>query len=55
MPLEPPPTAQHYRDEARRVRREAEHVKDETRRQQMLDIAAQYDRLALNLEGDEPR
>ena len=55
MPLEPPPNAQHYRDEARRICREAEHIKDENRRRQMLGIAAQYDRLALNLEGGGSR
>jgi hypothetical protein len=55
MPLEPPPNAQHYRDEARGIRRDAERVKDEETRLQMLDIAAQYDRLALNLEGGETR
>jgi hypothetical protein len=39
--------AQHYREEARRIRRDAEGstTEDEIRRQ-MLDIAAQYDRLA---------
>jgi hypothetical protein len=47
----PPPNAQHYREEARR--RDTERVKDEKTRQQMLDIAAQYDRLAFNVESGE--
>jgi len=51
MRSDPPPNAVYYREEARRIRREAEHVKDEKTRRQMLDIADQYDRLALNLEA----
>jgi hypothetical protein len=46
----PPPNAEHYREKARRIRRKAEHVQGGKTRLQMLEIADQYDRLALNLE-----
>lgn len=42
--------AAHLRDVARRIRRNAELVADERIRQQLLDIAGQYDRLAQALE-----
>jgi hypothetical protein len=38
--------ADKYREEAARLRREAEDMKHSENRQQLLDIAAQYDRLA---------
>jgi hypothetical protein len=52
MQSEPPPSeAQRYREKALRIRGDAESFKDEHMRRQMLDIAAQYDRLADDLEG----
>ena len=39
-----------YREEAARLRREAEDMKHSENRQQLLDIAAQYDRLAASAE-----
>jgi hypothetical protein len=46
----PPPNAQHYRAEARRIRRDAKRITDGALCRQLLDIAAQYDRLADNEE-----
>jgi hypothetical protein len=43
-------SVQRLRDEARRVRRDAERITGEETRRQMLDVAAQYDGLA---EGEE--
>ena len=42
--------ADKYREEAARLRREAEDTKHPENRQQLLDIAAQYDRLADSAE-----
>jgi hypothetical protein len=42
--------ADKYREEAARLRREAEDTKRPENRQQLLDIAAQYDRLADSAE-----
>jgi hypothetical protein len=42
---------QNYRLEAERIRREASVVNDPYLRRQLLDIAAQYDRLAVTMEG----
>src|SRR5947207_3271265 len=42
--------ADKYREEAARLRREAEDMKHSENRQQLLDIAAQYDRLADSAE-----
>jgi hypothetical protein len=42
--------AQHFRKEARRIRRDAKRIIDKENRRQLLDIAAQYDRLAEGLE-----
>jgi hypothetical protein len=53
MRSDPPSTAQHFREEAKRIRAKAAVIKDEITREHMLDIAAQYDRLALNLEADD--
>ena len=54
MPSDPssdlPPNAQRYREEARRLRRDAERFTHENMRRQILDIAAQYDRLADSLD-----
>ena len=49
-----PSNAPRYREQAGRIRRDAERITDEKTRLQMLDVAAQYDRLADALEG-EPR
>jgi hypothetical protein len=54
MRSEPAPNVQRYREEARRIRRDADRFKSESIRRQVLDIAAQYDKLAENLER-EPR
>ena len=54
MRSDAPANAPRYREEARRIRRDAERITDEKTRRQMLDVAAQYDRLADALEG-EPR
>jgi 4'-phosphopantetheinyl transferase EntD len=43
-------SVQHFRGEARRVRRDAERITGDAIRRQMLDVAAQYDVLA---EGEE--
>jgi len=43
-------SVQRLRYEARRVRRDAEHITGEVTRRQMLDVADQYDVLA---EGEE--
>jgi hypothetical protein len=43
--------AQHYRAESARVRLDAARFTDEQHRRQLLDIAAQYDRLAADLES----
>jgi hypothetical protein len=51
---EQPPYAQRLRDEAWRVRRDAERVTDDKIRDQLLDIAAQYDVLAESAER-QPR
>lgn len=45
-------SVQHFRDEARRVRRDAAHFTSTEIRRQMLDVAAQYDVLA---EGEDRR
>jgi hypothetical protein len=45
--------AKRFREEARRIRREAELFADELTRRQMLDIAAQYDKLAEKLESGQ--
>jgi hypothetical protein len=42
--------ADKYREEAARLRREAEDMKHSENRQQLLDIAGQYDRLADSAE-----
>ena len=42
--------ADKYREEAARLRREAENTTQPENRQQLLDIAAQYDRLAASAE-----
>jgi len=55
MRSDPPPNAENYREEARRIRRDAGRINDEKTRQQMLEIAAQYDRLALNLAAGGSR
>jgi hypothetical protein len=47
---EPPPNGHRLRDEASRVRRDAERITDEKIRGQLLNIAAQYDRLAESVE-----
>jgi hypothetical protein len=49
---EPRSNAQRYREEARRIRGDAERIADEKTRRQMLDVAAQYDKLAEDLETD---
>jgi hypothetical protein len=51
----PTATAQRYREEAERVRRDAEHITDQIIRRQLLDIAAQYERLADNLDPNPRR
>ena len=43
-------TAEDYRREAERVRREAAAAKNESMRQHLLTIAAAYDGLALTVE-----
>jgi len=43
-------SVQCLRDEARRIRRDAERITGEETRRQMLDVAAQYEDLA---EGEE--
>jgi hypothetical protein len=50
MRSDPPPNAQHYRDLARRIRRDAERATSDEVRRQLLNIAAQYETLAENLE-----
>jgi hypothetical protein len=54
MPLDSsshlPPNAERYRTEAARLRVDAERFTDENMRQRILDIAAQYDRLADSLD-----
>ena len=52
MPLDSnlPPNAERYRREAARLHVDAERFTDENMRQQILDIAAQYDRLADSLD-----
>jgi hypothetical protein len=40
---------QKYRDEATRLRRRAEYVLDHDVKRQMLEVAAQYERLADNV------
>jgi hypothetical protein len=47
------PDPQKYRDQANRLRREARAVNDADLKMQMLDIAAQYERLAASLEARE--
>jgi hypothetical protein len=42
--------SQKYHDEAARLRSKAEVVNDRDLRKQLLDIAAQYDRLAQSIE-----
>ena len=42
--------AQKYRDEAKRLRQEAEHIPDINTKRQVLQIAKMYDRLADNIE-----
>jgi len=56
MRSEPAPTAQHYREEAARIRIDAARFTDEQNRQQLFDIAAQYDRMAdsLDLHAEKP-
>jgi hypothetical protein len=51
---EQPLYAQRLRDEAWRVRRDAERITDEKIRRQLLDIAVQYDVLA-ETEERRPR
>jgi hypothetical protein len=46
-----PQKAEHYREGAARLRQTAKHITDEKFRQQILDLAAQYDRLAADLES----
>jgi hypothetical protein len=46
-----PLKAEHYREEAARLRQTAKHITDERIREQVLDLAAQYDRLAADLES----
>jgi hypothetical protein len=45
--------AGHYRAEARRIRREAETVKDEAIRSQLLQIATTYERLEASIEKQQ--
>jgi hypothetical protein len=40
-----------YRDEAARLRRDAENVQSAVIKRQMLEIAAQYERLAESVES----
>jgi hypothetical protein len=47
---EQPLYAERLREEAWRVRRDAEHITDEKIRRQLHDIAAQYDVLAESAE-----
>jgi hypothetical protein len=54
MRSEPPSKAQHYREEARRIRLAAARSTNDNTRQQILDVADQYDALAESLEH-EPR
>jgi len=49
--MEQPRNAEHYHEKAERARHTAEHTADKKFREQLLDIAAEYDRLALNLEA----
>jgi hypothetical protein len=44
-------TPEKYRERAARLRMEARAVNDLDLRNQMLDIAAQYERLAASIEG----
>lgn len=44
------PNAQHFREEAHRIRSDAEHVTDEMVRNKLLDIAGQYDKLAESVD-----
>jgi hypothetical protein len=44
--------AQRYREKAQHLRLNAGSFADEKMRQQILDIAAQYDQLAETLEGE---
>ena len=46
--------AEHYRAEARRIRREAEILKDEAIRNQLLEIASTYEELAESIEKQRP-
>jgi crotonobetainyl-CoA:carnitine CoA-transferase CaiB-like acyl-CoA transferase len=47
-------SVQHFRDEARRIREVAVHFTNTEIREQMLDIAAQYDVLAESVERRSP-
>jgi hypothetical protein len=47
-----PLSARRLRDEAWRIRHDAEHITDEKIRRQLLNIAAQYDRLAESRNTD---
>jgi hypothetical protein len=47
-------SVQHFRDEARRIRGVAARFTTTEIRQQMLDLAAQYDMLAVTLERRSP-
>jgi hypothetical protein len=50
MRLESSPKAQHYREEAARIRLDAARFTGEGVRRQLLDIAAQYERMADSLD-----
>jgi hypothetical protein len=54
MRSEPPSKAQHYREEARRIRLAAARSTNDNTRQQLSNVADRYDRLAESLER-EPR
>jgi hypothetical protein len=51
MRSEPVPTAQYFRDQAARIRIDAARFTDEMNRQQLLNIAAQYDALAESIDA----
>ena len=50
MPAETEQTAEHYRREAERLRRDAAAANNESIRQHLLTIATAYDGLALTVE-----
>jgi hypothetical protein len=48
-------TAEQYRERAKLVRYTAEAVRSALLRQDLLDVAAEYDQLADSTEGEKPR